>query len=528
MEKVDLDYEEVGYFSEIIRNYINESEELKPFYKYSVDIASFEQLMIDKAKDHVNREILVQALRIQNESYLPRFEKVKSNIDSLSDEATFTITTGHQLCIAGGPLYFIYKVVSILNLCEQLGEKYPDNKFVPVFWLASEDHGEGEITNIHLFNKTLSWNHEEKGASGKRSTQPYEEIDVALRNIFSEDSSVIPLVDKLRQSYLDSDNLAEATRSYLYELFGKYGLVIIDGDDPLLKKEFASNVQDELRNASTIKNVKQTIERFPEKYKAQAHVRDINLFYLGEGFRERITKDGDSYAVLNSEKTFTEVTIQEELESHPENFSPNVLLRPLYQEKILPNLAYIGGPGESAYWFQLKSNFEYHGVNFPMVILRDSVQWMDKGSQKKLSKLGFSIKDIFQKIEVLEKRYLEVHASTFDIGNFRDELSKNYDLLKAQVAEIDSSLVASVDGEKAKQIKGLQAIEGKVNRAIKRKHEVELNQLKKVKDKLFPEGGLQERYDSFIPYYEKYGDEFIPILLQHLDVLDKKFTVLVE
>ncbi len=236
MEKVELEYEEVGYFSEIIINYLKGADELSPFYKYSVDISSFEQIMLDKDKEQTNRETLVQALHAQNESYLSQFEKVQSNIDSLLNPATFTITTGHQLCIAGGPLYFIYKVVSILNLCEQLSEKYPDNKFVPVFWLASEDHGEGEITNIHLFNKTLSWNHEEKGASGKRSAQPYQVIDAELRTIFGENSSVISLLDKLRQSYLGSENMAQATRSYLSELFGEYGLVIIDGDDPLLKK----------------------------------------------------------------------------------------------------------------------------------------------------------------------------------------------------------------------------------------------------------------------------------------------------
>ncbi|MBL4625216.1 MAG: bacillithiol biosynthesis cysteine-adding enzyme BshC [Flavobacteriales bacterium] len=528
MRKLELAYKEVGYFSDLILDYLEEKETLTPFYNYSVSIKEFATIIADKYNDSVNREILVSALQQQNKSFTSAYNLVKENIEALSDEKTYTITTGHQLCICGGPLYFIYKIVSIINLCKSLKSQYPGNNFVPVFWLASEDHGDGEITKVNLFNKTFEWQHIQKGASGKRTTAPYNQLNTELRDLLGDDQNALEILDLFEQSYSGADNLAQATRSYLYRLFGEYGLIVIDGDDRTLKQEFAPLMQDELEKSSTLRNVTETVNRLGQNYKVQANVRAINLFYLGDGFRERIVKEGEGFSVLNTKIKFSKEEILIELKNAPEKFSPNVLMRPLYQEKILPNLAYIGGPGEVAYWVQLKSNFEYHHVNFPMVVLRDSVQWIDSGSVERLKKLKIDVSAIFKPIEQLERDYLATQSGSFSIEEYRNKLTDIFTDLSVVISQIDQSLSASIEGERKKQQKGLDNIEGKVNKAIKRKHEVELNQLRKLKDKLFPNEGLQERRENIIPYYAKYGKEFILVLLENLDVLNKKLTVLLE
>ena len=528
MRKLELAYKDTGYFYKFVLDYLEEKEALKPFYKYPVSLEAFEQVIDDKTKDRINRDLLVEVLESQNEEHASNYSLVKENIKLLAKKNTFTITTGHQLCIAGGPLYFIYKVISVLKLCKTLEKEYPDNNFVPVFWLASEDHGEGEISKINLFGKSFEWEHSEKGASGKRGAFPYSKIDSELRELFKEDDQAQEILNIFTESYSGAKDLTHATRSYLYKLFGEYGLVVIDGDDIKLKGEFASIMKEELLNSSTKQKVSETIARYGENYKIQANVREINLFYLGNNFRERIVKEGTDYKVLNTEYHFSEADILKEIDSHPERFSPNVLTRPLYEEKILPNLAYVGGPGESAYWMQLKSIFEYHNINYPMIILRDSVQWIDMVSQQKLMKIGVDIQEIFQSIDKLEQQYIKKNATSFSSDKYLKQLNVLFDGLSQDISKVDQSLLRTVKGEKVRFEQGLENVVGKTNKAIKRKHEVELNQLRKLKEKLFPNDGLQERYDNIIPLYSRYGKDLIQLLIDNLNVLNKKFTVILE
>ncbi len=528
MRKIELAYKDIGYFYKFVLDYLEEKEILKSFYKYSVSLEAFKQVIDDKKKDKTNRDLLVEVLESQNEEHALNYSLVQENIKLLVKKNTFTITTGHQLCIAGGPLYFIYKVISVLKLCKTLEKEYPDNNFVPIFWLASEDHGEGEISKINIFGKSFEWEHSEKGASGKRAAVSYSKIDSELRELFNEDDKAQEILNIFTESYSEAKDLTQATRSYLYKLFGEYGLVVIDGDDIKLKQEFASIMKDELLNSSTKQKVNETIARYGENYKIQANVRKINLFYLGNNLRERIVKEGLYYKVLNTELHFSEADILKEIDSHPERFSPNVLTRPLFEEIILPNLAYVGGPGESAYWMQLKSIFEYHNINYPMVILRDSVQWIDMVSQQKLKKIGIDIQQIFQSIDKLEQLYIRTNATLFSREKYLKQLNVLFEGLSQDISKVDQSLLRTVMGEKVRFEQGLENLVGKTNKAIKLKHEVELNQLRKLKEKLFPNDGLQERYDNIIPLYSIYGKDLIQLLIDNLNVLDKKFTVLLE
>jgi len=215
MRKLELAYKDTGYFYKFVLDYLEEKEALKPFYKYPVSLEAFEQVIDDKTKDRINRDLLVEVLESQNEEHASNYSLVKENIKLLAKKNTFTITTGHQLCIAGGPLYFIYKVISVLKLCKTLEKEYPDNNFVPVFWLASEDHGEGEISKINIFGKSFEWEHSEKGASGKRAAVSYSKIDSELRELFNEDDKAQEILNIFTESYSEAKDLTQATRSYI-------------------------------------------------------------------------------------------------------------------------------------------------------------------------------------------------------------------------------------------------------------------------------------------------------------------------
>ena len=359
MSKVhSINYSDTGFFSEQIVRYVKGDAALKPFYNLAPVMESFAKAIDLKAKENCNRELLVTVLLEQNKQC---HANSINNIKSLGDKNTFTVCTGHQLCLFTGPLYFIYKILSTINLAEELQQKYPDNKFVPVYWMASEDHDFEEINHIRVFGKIISWSKEEATANeataaGKIKTKSLQKVFEELSALIGGDAKGQAFISRLEAMYMGSENLAEATRSLVNELFGTYGLVIMDADDSRLKKEFAPILSDDIFNNTNADLVNDSIQKLSEQgIKAMVNPRSINVFYLTEKFRQRIEKNKDgNFAIVNTNIVFTAEQLKNELEQHPERFSPNVVLRPLYQEKTLPNIAYVGGAGELSYWMEYK------------------------------------------------------------------------------------------------------------------------------------------------------------------------------
>ena len=233
---------------------------------------------------------------------------------------------------------------------------------------------------------------------------------------------------------------------------------------------------------------------------------------------------------MNTDIRFTGEELRAELQAHPERFSPNVITRPLYQEYILPNLAYIGGGGELAYWLERKEQFAHFDIPFPMLIRRNSVLWIDKGSVKRMEKVEIGLEDLLGDVEVLVKRYVKEHTENeLSLKEEKKQISQIYNHIMDQAKEIDPTLVKSVKAELAKQMNSLATIETKLIRAEKNRHEIAINQIRSLKDKLFPNNGLQERHDNFMSIYLKHGRQFFEVLLEHLDPLDMgNFVVVVE
>ncbi|HSH65066.1 MAG TPA: bacillithiol biosynthesis cysteine-adding enzyme BshC, partial [Bacteroidia bacterium] len=314
------------------------------------------------------------------------------------------------------------------------------------------------------------------------------------------------------KAYLNHSNLADATRYLVHELFGMYGLLIIDGDHQQLKKSFASVIEDDLFNNTNYRLVNQTIaELEKQQVKAQVNPRPVNCFYMVDHLRERIESDGnDTYSVVNTAITFTKETLLKELKAHPERFSPNVVLRPLYQQKILPNLAYVGGPGELAYWLEYKAMFDHHNIQFPVLVPRNFALLMDEKTEQQLAKAGFEISDLFKDTEVLIKELVTRNTtSQLSLAEQQAKLSDVFKEIANVATAIDSTLKASVEAEFQKASNSIKNIESKILRSEKQNQETGINQIKKIKERFFPKDVLQERYDNFIPYYLKYGDELI-------------------
>lgn len=309
MKKSFLDFSKTGILSPLVSDYLKDVKSLSDYYIFRPEINSFEKAIEQKQKENINRKVLVEVLNGQYKNiFQNNFEfnvKVISNIELLNSENAFTVCTGHQLNIFTGPLYFLYKIITTINLSEELKKHYPQFNFIPVYWMASEDHDFEEINHIHLFGKKIEWKQDKKGASGRITTETIKSVLQELKAIIGESENSKKLLQLFEQSYLENKNLADAARYLVHNLFSKYGLVIIDGNDKKLKALFSEIMKDDMLNNTAFKKVNETISKFGSHYKAQVNPREINLFYLQENARERIERSNSQFTIHNLQSSLS-------------------------------------------------------------------------------------------------------------------------------------------------------------------------------------------------------------------------------
>lgn len=397
-----------------------------------------------------------------------------------------------------------------------------------MYWMATEDHDFEEINYFNFKGKKFRWNKTSGGAVGRMSTDGLDEVLAVWSKGLGESDMAKNLKDWFEHAYLHHHNLADATRFLAHKLFGEYGLVILDADDKRLKSQFTPFVKDELKNHASSQNVAKAA-KILEPYGLQVNPREINLFYLDDGIRERIVYQDKVYGVNNTPMRFSEDEILDLVDRHPERFSPNVILRPLYQEVILPNLCYIGGGGELAYWLELKPHFDYSRITFPMLLLRNSALIATQKQARKADNLNLSWADLFLKQSQLRnKKVAEFSSHTLDFSTQKEFLSKQFDALQEMAKTTDKSFGTAVEAQKAKQLKGLENLEKKLLRAEKRKHADQLSRITALQDELFPNQSLQERYANFSEFYLEFGDAFIDALMAQLKPLEQQFNVVIR
>ncbi len=518
MQHQTLPLADTRAFSSFFLDYIRQKESLRPFYHRFPAPANFKHQINEKSKTfpQSHRDSLTSVLKKQYDG-LVISDAVASNLDSLSDSKTFTITTGHQLNIFTGPLYFIYKIVTVINACQQLKDSYPDYHFVPVYWMASEDHDYDEIKYFRLYDKKYVWETAQQGAVGRFATSGFDKL---LAEIPGD-------VTIFKDAYLKNKTLAAAVRHYVNALFGEYGLMVVDADDAKLKTLFTPVIEDDIFNNTTVNLVNGTNEKLADLgYKTQVFCRDINFFYLDDNLRARIEKQNDRYVVVGSDLSFSPDEIKELISQAPEKFSPNVILRPLYQEWILPNLAYVGGPAENIYWLQLKKVFDHHGTTFPMLMPRNFALIVDYPVYRKLGKTGLDMAMFFEDKNTLFNQWTIKHSKTnLTVSSERTAIRELYRQLKQRAESIDPTLGPFAAAEGMRVMNSLEKVERKFLRAEKRRHDDKLRQIEAVKDALFPNGSLQERTDNFLNFYQQ-DKRLISRLIQHLDPFEYEFNIL--
>lgn len=522
-----ISYQTSGYFSKLMQDYLDQKPELKSLYNHFPTLENFEKQINEKQAnfDNENRIPLVETLKKQYQN-IEISDSTKQNIELLSLPNTFTITTGHQLNLFSGPLYFLYKIISTINLTKELKLKYPANNFVPIYWMATEDHDFEEINYFNFKGKKFRWNKESSGPVGRLSTEGLDEFFEIYSLELGSSTNANVLKNLFKDAYLKHDNLADATRYLANNLFANYGLVILDADDANLKRAFVPFIKEELEHQTSFKTVQKTIEQLSD-YTIQVNPREINLFYIEDNLRERIIFENDKYYVNNTKISFSKDEILKLLESNPEKFSPNVIMRPLYQEIILPNLCYIGGGGEIAYWLELKSFFDAVNITLPILLVRNSVLLNTEKQAKKADKLGLNWKDLFTKrTNLINEITHKLSSFPIDLTPQKEALEKQFEYLYELAAQTDKSFTGAVKAQEVKQKKGLDNLEKRLLKAQKRKLENELQRVVDLQGELFPNQSLQERQTNFSEFYLEKGEQLIPLLIQNLKPLENIFNII--
>ena len=530
MQVNKISFEKVN-FPKIICDYLAKKETVQPFYNLFCNPENFKkQINLKKEQfSQTQRNILQKALENQYKKISDKIilnKAVKKNITLLSQKNTWTITTGHQLNLFTGPLYFLYKIISAINLAKDLNQRYPEENFVPVYWMASEDHDFKEINHFYFNGQKITWNTRTKGAVGDLKTNGIKEILTVFKNTLNKSKNAKYLIKLFEKSYLESTNLSEATQILVHFLFGEYGLVVLDANEKSLKKQFGEIVAQELTRQISFKAVQKTNDFLKNNYPIQINPRIINLFYLKDNHRKRIIlTPKNEYKIHQTERIFSKKQILKELKNHPERFSPNVILRPVYQEFILPNLSYIGGAGELSYWLQLKNLFDDLKLIFPILHLRSSALLLSEKQQKKMEKLKINLEELFLPQEQLIKNYIKNNSKNFTLEKEKRQVRKLFKNLIPQVNDIDFSLHATFKAEEKKQLKGWERLEKKLYKALKTKNKNEVERITRLNNELFPHQNFQERVENFSKFYVAMGEHFIPYLIKQMNPWDFCFYV---
>ncbi len=527
MKKIDPDL--FNYTNRLTMDYLDQKTDLKEFYGEFPDMGSF-NIQINRKKEqfsHKQRELLVKHLEAQYRD-VPTSKKVRKNISLLEQSNAFTVTTGHQLNLFTGPLYFIYKIVSCLDLAERLKNEHPDSHFIPVYWMASEDHDFEEIRSAFLNNGKLTWQHEEGNAVGRMSLDGLKKSIEELAGILNGSDHAKELLEFLRSDFLNSNDHAQAFLKLVDFLFQEFGLVILDADDKALKSAFKNSIRNELEHQYLEKKVTETSKKLAEKgYKVQVNPREINLFYFDKEQRKRLVKKKNGFSTDDGNSHFNKDELYELVEEHPERFSPNVLMRPLYQETMLPNLAYIGGGAEVAYWLQLKNYFEKENIPFPIIFLRNGAMVHDSKQSKKTGKLSLRMEDLLLDEASMDEK---ITRSSSDIKiNFEPQkkhLKQQFKDLYHIANKTDASFQGAVAAQERKQIKGLEHLEKRLLKAEKKKREDLLKRAHLLRTEFYPEGKLQERKLNFLEFYQYSGRGFIHQLVDEFNAFDNSFYII--
>ncbi|MFZ2322911.1 MAG: bacillithiol biosynthesis cysteine-adding enzyme BshC [Ignavibacteriaceae bacterium] len=536
-------------FSDIPKNqnlfldYLYEFENVHGYYKHNFrDKENYIPLFKSISESRKDKQLNLSSILKNQYSSLQNISgKTQRNIESFDNANTIAIVTGQQLGILGGPLYTIYKIITTIRLANQFTERYDDFKFVPVFWLEGDDHDFNEVRSINLFDNenqvlNVAYKEEINDDDAKQSVGNIN-FDEALNDFLNKFESSLrdsdfknELVVKLKECYQVGKSFKQSFKELLFWLFDEYGLILFDPQDPevksLLKPIFKKEVND--FNIHTQKLI-QVSAKLEEDYHAQVKVKPVNLFYHTDDGRYSIEPVEEIFKLRRKRKQFTKDEILAEIENSPQLFSPNVLLRPICQDYLLPTGFYIAGPSEIAYFAQITPLYDFYKIVTPIIYPRSSVTLLEKNIAAALDKYDLTMTDIFLGLDELKEKVIAGLSENNIEKTFEEslhEIDLTFDKLKENLFAIDKTLVDASLRYRERVVSAINELKSKAVKAQETKHETTVRQLTRMSNLLYPLGNLQEREINFIYFYNKYGRDLIKKIFDDISVNEFEHQVI--
>ena len=522
-----LSFRDSGQFAPRDVAYAEGAEDLMSFAAAPPTLTSFGEAIERRRAFPTDRATLVEVIGEQYQSY---GIKPPKHYRRLLEPDVFTVVTAHQASLFLGPLYYVYKILSAVKLAAQVDAAYPEATVLPVFVLGAEDHDLAEVDHLTIEGRRIRWSTPQTGSTGAMTLGGIDAAIDKVAEALGDSLSAKQAVEQLRRAYRSDRTLGEATAAYVAQLFRDYGVVVVNLNDARFKRAFVPFIEREVLGQESRPLVEATQSGLAAAgYPAQAFARGINFFYLRPGGRDRIERDLAGYRVVDTELHFTEAEMRDEIDAHPERFSPNVVMRPVLQELCLPNLAYVGGGGELAYWLERRSQFEHFDLPYPILVRRDSAWWIEAAAARRLERFGLAARELLGDTDALLRRYVKAHHGVdLDFGPVITDVESLLADVSARAARVDPTLRRRPLATAAHVRKRLTDLETRLVRELKKRRDREVGGIRALRERLVPGGGLQERRESFLPLYVRYGGRFFDVLLRHFDPLDMRLKVFTE
>lgn len=521
-----MDFSRISGIPQLIKDYLEEGSALSEGIGFSK--ANFQRQILEKSNSfsYQQRETLHGVLQSQC-SGLELSELQKNHLEALLSENTFTVVTGHQLNLFTGPAFFIYKIMQMVKTAIWLKQQFPEKYFVPVFWMATEDHDFEEINHFKTEAEIYRMNAGSGGAVGRIIIEDTDLIS-EFEKEFADTVYGTELILWMKEAYVIGRTLADATRRLVNRIFSEYGLLILDGDDARLKKQMIPTFTEELLDRKLQETTQSAVEKLKNEYgKVQVNPREINLFYLDEK-RERIDPDGEGFILNESSRKFSKESILDELQQHPEKFSPNALMRPVFQETVLPNVAYIGGNAEVMYWLELKDYFKHLKLPFPVLVPRNSFLYIKEKTVRKIEKSGLQTEDFFENYKSLINAYILKDSELLnEIELNETQLKTSFNTLKSKASLTDISFRNLVEAEETRQLKSFEKMRRRLLRAEKIKQSEKVAHLESLYTEVHPRNIWQERVFNFSVFYADKGPEWLQNCFENT-VVEKSALIISE
>jgi bacillithiol biosynthesis cysteine-adding enzyme BshC len=518
-----LPFSQIPHTTPLFADFLSYSPNVRPFYPRS---PYFAEWMKDEAAkisyDGARRAQLARILERQNESW-GASAKTLGNLERLRKGAA-TLVTGQQVGLFGGPMFALYKALTAVKLAQQASAAGIDA--VPVFWLATYDHDLAEVNHVALpaadgnLQVLATSSHDVPGApvSAVRLGEEIAPVVEQAVALLGESEAA----QFLKECYRPGETLGSAFARLYARIFADWGVIVLDASDPELARISVPMYRAAVEHAAELSNalLKQGAALESAGYHQQVKVTEssVLLFTTRNGARvpihrrehagaEEFVIDGESAA-----EKLSRMDLISQIEAHPEQFSPNVLLRPIVQDYLLPTLAYTGGAAEAAYFGQAAAVYKSLSGRVTPVVPRFSATIVEPKVQRLLEKHALSVSDVFAGPEELRReiasRSLPADLqAAFDAA--KQSFDSNFTAVKDKLEKLDRTLVDAAETSRSKMQHQLEKLYSQAARAEALKGELVTRHAAHLCQSLYPDKGLQERAIGGIYFFARYGKEFL-------------------